>query len=177
MHSSNESSRIFLHFLWCATFCSVATIDILTARKMLKASTQAVGFRHAVKVTSNVPVRPTQRMLVRASADTQTQTKEEEPKTLTFQPNAQASSGYVEYDTAGQSNMYPVMTKAYEAGSSQDSGSMNSANTTYAIGAAVVAIGVLAIGLIALTQSGGDATSTEQYLTLTQYAAKFATEL
>jgi hypothetical protein len=37
------------------------------------------------------------------------------PAAITLLPLSQ-SSGYVEFDTAGQSNMYPVITRAYETG-------------------------------------------------------------
>lgn len=62
------------------------------------------------------------------------------------------ASGYVEFDTAGQPNMYPVITKAYEAGSDLDTANTGSANLVVGIGAAVIAVGVLAVGLGALTQ-------------------------
>lgn len=62
------------------------------------------------------------------------------------------ATGYVEFDTAGQSNMYPVITKAYEAGSDADTTNTGAANLVIGAGAAVIGVGVLAVGLGALTQ-------------------------
>jgi uncharacterized membrane protein len=64
------------------------------------------------------------------------------------------ATGYVDFDTAGQSNMYPVVTKAYEAGSDQDTADSGAANTVVGAGAAVIAVAVLALGLGALSQLG-----------------------
>jgi hypothetical protein len=64
------------------------------------------------------------------------------------------ATGYVEFDTAGQSNMYPVVTKAYEAGSDQDTADAGGANAVVGAGAAVIAVAVLALGLGALSQLG-----------------------
>lgn len=50
--------------------------------------------------------------------------------------------------------MYPVITKAYEVGSDQDTADTGSANAVVGVGAAVIAVGVLAVGLGALTQQG-----------------------
>lgn len=68
-----------------------------------------------------------------------------------FPPQA---SGYVEFDTAGQSNMYPVITKPYETGSGQDTLETGGANFAVGVGAGAIAVAVLAIGLTALTQQG-----------------------
>lgn len=65
------------------------------------------------------------------------------------------ASGYVEFDTAGQSNMYPVITRAYETGSDQDTLETGSANLVVGVGAGVIAVAVLALGLVALSQQGG----------------------
>lgn len=64
------------------------------------------------------------------------------------------ASGYVEFDTAGQSNMYPVVTKAYETGSDQDTLETGSANFVVGVGAGAIAVAVLALGLTALSQQG-----------------------
>lgn len=53
-------------------------------------------------------------------------------------------------DTAGQSNMYPTVTKPYAAGSDSDTAANGAANAGYAAGAAVVGVGLLAVGLLAL---------------------------
>jgi hypothetical protein len=71
-----------------------------------------------------------------------------------FHLSTQATA-YVEFDTAGQSNMYPVVTKAYEAGSDQDTADTGAANTVVGAGAAAIAVAVLALGLGALSQLGG----------------------
>lgn len=64
------------------------------------------------------------------------------------------ASGYVEFDTAGQSNMYPVITKAYETGSAQDTLETGGANFAVGVGAGAIAVAVLALGLTALSQQG-----------------------
>jgi hypothetical protein len=64
------------------------------------------------------------------------------------------ASGYVVFDTAGQSNMYPVITKAYETGSAQDTLETGGANFAVGVGAGAIAVAVLAIGLTALSQQG-----------------------
>lgn len=51
--------------------------------------------------------------------------------------------------------MYPVVTKAYEAGSNQDTLETGSANLVVGAGAAAIAVAVLALGLGALSQQGG----------------------
>lgn len=59
--------------------------------------------------------------------------------------------------------MYPVVTKAYEAGSDQDSLETGSANLVVGVGAGVIAVGVLALGLAALSQQGaGESRQTQQ---------------
>jgi len=50
--------------------------------------------------------------------------------------------------------MYPVVTKAYETGSDQDTLETSSANLAVGVGAGVIAVAVLALGLAALSQQG-----------------------
>jgi len=50
--------------------------------------------------------------------------------------------------------MYPVITRAYEAGSDQDTTNQGGANLAVGVGAAAIAVGVLAVGLGALLQQG-----------------------
>jgi hypothetical protein len=50
--------------------------------------------------------------------------------------------------------MYPVVTRAYETGSDQDTLDTNSANLIVGVGAGLIACAVLAFGLLALTQQG-----------------------
>jgi hypothetical protein len=51
--------------------------------------------------------------------------------------------------------MYPVITRAYETGSDQDTLETGSANLVIGVGAGVIAVAVLALGLVALSQQGG----------------------
>jgi hypothetical protein len=69
-------------------------------------------------------------------------------------PNSPQATGYVDFDTAGQSNMYPVITRAYETGSDQDTVDTNAANLVVGVGAGLIACAVLAFGLLAVTQQG-----------------------
>lgn len=50
--------------------------------------------------------------------------------------------------------MYPVVTKAFEVGSDQDTLQTSSANLIVGVGAGVLAVGVLTVGLFALSQQG-----------------------
>lgn len=50
--------------------------------------------------------------------------------------------------------MYPVITRAYETGSDQDTMDTNAANLVVGVGAGLIACAVLAFGLLALTQPG-----------------------
>jgi len=50
--------------------------------------------------------------------------------------------------------MYPVVTRAYEAGSEQDTTNQGGANLAVGVGAGAIAVAVLALGLIALSQQG-----------------------
>eukprot|EP00195_Chlamydomonas_chlamydogama_P006294 CAMPEP_0202894108 /NCGR_PEP_ID=MMETSP1392-20130828/3557_1 /ASSEMBLY_ACC=CAM_ASM_000868 /TAXON_ID=225041 /ORGANISM="Chlamydomonas chlamydogama, Strain SAG 11-48b" /LENGTH=159 /DNA_ID=CAMNT_0049578677 /DNA_START=58 /DNA_END=537 /DNA_ORIENTATION=- len=92
------------------------------------------------------------------------------------------AAGFVAKDSAGQANLYPVLTKAYEAGSAADSGEASAANTTYAIAAAGVALGLIGAGLVALTSGSADpaaldAAEFRQYASLSEYSSKFSSEL
>lgn len=51
--------------------------------------------------------------------------------------------------------MYPVLTKAYEAGSEADTLETQSANLVVGVGAGFIAAAVLVVGLAALSQQGG----------------------
>jgi hypothetical protein len=50
--------------------------------------------------------------------------------------------------------MYPVITRAYEVGSQDDTASTGSSNLLIGVGAGALAVGVLAVGLSALSQNG-----------------------
>lgn len=120
---------------------------------------------------TGVAVRPSVRIRV------STEEAVTEPPKVDFTPNTQAATGYVEFDTAGQSNMYPVVTKAYETGSDQDTLETSSANLAVGVGAGVIAVAVLALGLAALSQQGAGSDPIEQFKTLSEYAAAFSAEL
>jgi len=78
--------------------------------------------------------------------------------------------------------MYPVITRAYEVGSQDDTASTGSANLLIGVGAGVLAVAVLAVGFSALSQSGGSATAVVvdaagNYKALSEYAALFSQQL
>ncbi|KIZ07619.1 hypothetical protein MNEG_0334 [Monoraphidium neglectum] len=89
--------------------------------------------------------------------------------------SVQEGSGYVAYDSAGQSNMYPVMTKAYA-----DNGpnATTEANTGFALFAGAVAVGAIAVavGLLSI-KSGGADTTADQFKALSEYASIFAAQI
>lgn len=60
----------------------------------------------------------------------------------------------MEFDTAGQENMFPVVTKAYEVGSKSDTASTGGANLAIGVGAGIIAVGAIAAGLLVLGNSG-----------------------
>ncbi|GAX74985.1 hypothetical protein CEUSTIGMA_g2431.t1 [Chlamydomonas eustigma] len=91
----------------------------------------------------------------------------------------QVQTGYVDKDTAGQKNMFPVMTKAYEAGN--ENAQTTTANNSVAIVAGTVAVSAVVLGFSALSGNPGsvDASSfnASQLLTLVEYSSKFSAEL
>lgn len=139
---------------------------------MLKTQTQQVSASRSSSARARVSVPLRTRTVVRAE-----ETTTSAPPALDLSPNTQAATGYVEFDTAGQSNMYPVVTKAYEAGSDQDTADTGAANTVVGAGAAVIAVAVLALGLGALSQLGGGSEPVEQFKSLSEYAAAFSAQL
>ncbi|GFR47525.1 hypothetical protein Agub_g9243 [Astrephomene gubernaculifera] len=103
----------------------------------------------------------------------------QEPK-FTLENNSQAAEGYVETDTAGQSNMYPTVMKPFEAGSSADTVKQDSFNTGLAVGSSLLALGAIGLGLTALVNAGASGAPEEDYSAyqpLSVYAAKFEAEL
>lgn len=73
--------------------------------------------------------------------------------------------------------MYPILPKAYEAGSSNDSTSDAGNTTTLAAAAGAAAAGaIIFLALTVLSNSGADSDA-GQYAALSEYAAKFAAEL
>jgi len=87
------------------------------------------------------------------------------------------SSGFINKDSAGQSNMYPVITRAYES-KVTDIGVGNAALLVGAAGAAGAAI---FFGVTAVTATSGapppEVAELAQYLSLAEYAAKFAAQV
>jgi hypothetical protein len=87
-------------------------------------------------------------------------------------------SGYVNSDSAGQSNMYPVITRAYEAKATD----IGLGNVAAILGAAAAAGAAIFLGLNGVTAEGGLPAAKEvaelaQYATLGEYAAKFESQL
>ncbi|GLC49134.1 hypothetical protein PLESTB_000186100 [Pleodorina starrii] len=101
---------------------------------------------------------------------------------FTLENSSQAAEGYVEKDTAGQSNMYPTVMKPFEAGSAADTVQQDSFNNSLAVGSSAVALGAIGLGLAALLNgSNAPAPAPEEdfsgYLSLSAYATKFSEEL
>lgn len=131
------------------------------------------------KVQQQAAVRPASRAaavsLPRARRSACVVRAAEETKQEGLTPESfQEKSGFVAYDSAGQSNMYPVMTKAYA-----EQAPTPAANATIgiALAAASVGIGAIAIGLSALSKTGTGVVDLSQFKSLTDYAAAFAAEL
>jgi hypothetical protein len=86
-------------------------------------------------------------------------------------------SGYVNKDSAGQSNMYPVITRAYEAKATD----IGLGNAALLLGAAAAAGAAIFLGLNGVEKTAGapipEVVELEQYLTLGEYAAKFQGQL
>jgi len=136
---------------------------------------QKQAFKAAVAGKSSQRLQaPVRQVRVRVSTE---EAETAAPPKVDFTPNTQAASGYVEFDTAGQSNMYPVVTKAFEVGSNQDTLETGSANLVVGLGAGGIAVAVLALGLVALSQQGAGSDPIEQFKTLSEYAAAFSAEL
>ncbi|KXZ49255.1 hypothetical protein GPECTOR_22g848 [Gonium pectorale] len=104
----------------------------------------------------------------------------QEPR-FTLDNSRNSAEGFVEKDTAGQSNMYPSVIKPFEAGSSADTVKQDEFNNGIAVGGAGLALGAIGLGLTALIGTGGSApeaaVDVASYQPLSVYAAKFAEEL
>eukprot|EP00197_Chlamydomonas_leiostraca_P002329 CAMPEP_0202858134 /NCGR_PEP_ID=MMETSP1391-20130828/795_1 /ASSEMBLY_ACC=CAM_ASM_000867 /TAXON_ID=1034604 /ORGANISM="Chlamydomonas leiostraca, Strain SAG 11-49" /LENGTH=160 /DNA_ID=CAMNT_0049537019 /DNA_START=47 /DNA_END=529 /DNA_ORIENTATION=+ len=123
-------------------------------------------------VPTRVVSRPSSRVVLRAT-ETETETVPE----FSLQASRAAADGYVEKDTAGQSNMYPTVTRPFEAGSAADSNENAGYNAGVALGAAAVAGGAIALGLLALGVSGQGEAVDANLAPLSSYRTKFASEL
>lgn len=85
-------------------------------------------------------------------------------------------SGFISKDSAGQSNMYPVITRAYEAKVTD----ISLGNAAAILGASAAAGAAIFLGLSAVQTTGGappEVVELAQYLTLAEYAAKFASQV
>ncbi|GBF94492.1 hypothetical protein Rsub_07026 [Raphidocelis subcapitata] len=136
---------------------------------MLKARTQGISAARAPAAARPAVLRAGSPAARRGAAPRAADEKKEPPP-----ESFQESSGFVAYDSAGQSNMYPVFTKAYAGPAPPETAS---ANNGFAITAAAVAIGAIVVGLFALTNSGGDTVNLADYKTLSEYATIFSGEL
>eukprot|EP01023_Acetabularia_acetabulum_P024926 TRINITY_DN2394_c0_g1_i1.p2 TRINITY_DN2394_c0_g1~~TRINITY_DN2394_c0_g1_i1.p2 ORF type:complete len:179 (+),score=52.76 TRINITY_DN2394_c0_g1_i1:99-635(+) len=97
-----------------------------------------------------------------------------------FSNNNRAGIGYVEQDSAGQTNIFAVEAKTYVQGSSMDSTTGAQANTTFALTAGGLAVGALALATLTNTFLAPDVTEEiyveGQYKTLTAYRQQFASD-
>jgi hypothetical protein len=85
-------------------------------------------------------------------------------------------SGYVNSDSAGQSNMYPVITRAYEAKATD----IGLGNVAVLLGAAAAAGAAIFFGLNGVQSTAGtppEVAELKQYQTLSEYASKFSAEV
>lgn len=94
---------------------------------------------------------------------------------------SQQGIGFVEQDSAGQTNIFAVEPKSYVKGSNTD-GTDNSANDTLSLAAVAgtVAAGAIVAGLITISGSFSDEVvpaPSSEYKSLTAYSAQFTAEL
>jgi hypothetical protein len=87
-------------------------------------------------------------------------------------------SGYVNSDSAGQSNMYPVVTRAYEAKVTD----IGLGNAAILLGAAAAAGAAIFLGLngvkeVPTAPAGKEVAELAQYASLSEYAARFQSQL
>eukprot|EP00884_Botryococcus_braunii_P006326 jgi/Botrbrau1/15695/Bobra.4_1s0070.2 len=128
--------------------------------------------------------RAATRGLVRAVAETEKQAEPEvrnvdnEPRTLSFGNNSRSGVGYTAEDSAGQSNIFAVEPKVYVQGSNKDTTTGSSDNLLFAVTAAVLGIGAIAVGLsiTAGTFSSGSV-GEQSTVSLSQYKTKFEASL
>ncbi|KAK9805221.1 hypothetical protein WJX72_006918 [[Myrmecia] bisecta] len=100
----------------------------------------------------------------------------EDNKGLSFKSNSRAALGYLEEDSAGQTNIFAVEPKQYVQGGSRDPTQGTQGLALVGV-AGAFAVGAIALGLV-LT-GGKDAGSPiadvdGDFLTLSQYKAKFS---
>lgn len=101
--------------------------------------------------------------------------EDNKPKKIDFQPNKRAGVGFIDDDSAGQTNIFAVEPKRYVAGSQQDQ--TGSSNLAIGIGAGLLGGLILLAGV--LGGKGGVDSSTpadEGLLSLTEYSQQFSRE-
>ncbi|KAK9802043.1 hypothetical protein WJX73_005455 [Symbiochloris irregularis] len=90
-------------------------------------------------------------------------------------------TGYTEKDSAGQTNIYPVMTKAYVQGSTNDSTTGSKANNAIAAVAGIITLAAISLGIVAAKSSISDNFEDTQaqvglFRSLSEYKDKFSAE-
>lgn len=117
-------------------------------------------------------VRTSRGLAVRCRAE-----KEDAPK-LSFDTAKRGRTGYLEEDSAGQTNIFAVEPKTYVQGSAADDVD-NTATVSIAGFAFVFAMAAVGLGLLVNGQKSdvADFAPTGEYLALSEYKAKFAAEL
>ncbi|KAG2436581.1 hypothetical protein HYH02_011518 [Chlamydomonas schloesseri] len=131
-----------------------------------------------VSVTSRIGAQARTAAPSKASVRVPVTIARADPK-FTLENSRNSAEGYVEKDTAGQSNMYPTVMKPFEAGSASDTVQQDNFNNGLAVGASVAALGAIALGLTALLNAGGAAPVADEedystYGSLSSYATKFS---
>lgn len=140
-------------------------------------SFQTLGLR------ASAPVRPTRAarrsLVVRAETETTTTTTTEAPVASVGAEGSKKALGFFEEDSAGQTNIFAVETKAYVAGSAQDNTDSTPTLLFAGIGGAI-AIAAIAAGIIGGKNAAENAIPVYEdagkYESLTTYAAKFSTK-
>lgn len=108
------------------------------------------------------------------------QDSEQETPAISFKSNERAALGYVESDSAGQTNIFAVQPPQYVEGSVRDVNTDSSANTTIAAGVALLGFIAVALGVTGLLGQGDGAVSvpdSSETLSLSQYSAKFTADI
>ncbi|GMH44480.1 hypothetical protein BSKO_12432 [Bryopsis sp. KO-2023] len=101
---------------------------------------------------------------------------------FSFKSNTRSSIGYLEEDSAGQTNIFAVQPKQYVQGSSYDDTTGTDSNAVFGVGGAVLGLAVVGLGVTALTSLGGGDASVlaedfSNLQTLSQYKAEFESSL
>ncbi|MEW5304596.1 MAG: hypothetical protein WDW36_007196 [Sanguina aurantia] len=97
-------------------------------------------------------------------------------------PTKASNTGYIEKDTAGQSNMYPIMQKptGFTSDKPNSSNTSNAADATAAVAAAGAGFALIA-GLLATTYKGPSSEVVTdydlKYGAVSAYAAEFSSDL